>query len=182
MSLSLEPARARVLGLLHAAESECANGEWDSARVKYLALLELPPAARKRLLSPAQLNYITERLARPEMLSVGLCCKVRTSDGKTTWSFNDVKELEHAAPKAGVQTDKRSVCPLVLTPDKVLDSALQLANVTAADVVADLGCGDGRLLVRAAQRGARAVGFDVNPWCLERSRAAAEDAHCSDRI
>ena len=69
--------------------------------------------------------------------------------------------MEHEAPATGVQTDKRSVCPLVRTPTELLDAALQLAGVTATDVLADLGCGDGRMLLRTAQRGARAIGFDV---------------------
>ena len=52
----------------------------------------------------------------------------------------------------------------VATPSDVVARMLRLANVTEEDVVYDLGCGDGRIVVRAArQHGARGVGYDINP-------------------
>ena len=49
--------------------------------------------------------------------------------------------------------------PFVPTPMEVVDTMLDMARVTAADLVYDLGCGDGRIVIRAAQRfGARGVG------------------------
>ena len=52
----------------------------------------------------------------------------------------------------------------VATPSDVVAQMLRLANVTEQDVVYDLGCGDGRIVVRAAkQYGARAVGYDISP-------------------
>jgi hypothetical protein len=176
--MSLEPARAHVRDLLASAADDAKRGDWDAARVKYLAIQELPPAAQSALLSPAVLRTIQVRLAQLGSAAVGLCHKERRPDGRTQWVF----EHEHSAPVAGVQTDARSVCPLVLTPSEVLDAALELAEVTASDTLADLGCGDGRMLVRVAGRGARAVGFDVNPRCLSSSRAAATKAGCSERV
>lgn len=181
--MSLEPARARVRQMLATAAEDEERGDWEAARVKYLALQELPPAAQKQLLTPAILRTVKLRLEQPESAAVGLCRKQRcSSTGRTQWVFEQAQSPDHSTPVTGVQTDQRSVCPLVLTPPDVLDQALALANVTASDVVADLGCGDGRLLVRVAQRGARAVGFDVNPRCLVSSRVAAAQAGCSDRV
>ena len=175
-------ARAQyVHSLFAAADAKERLGDWQAARVHYLALLELPPVARAKLLTAADLRTIGERLARPEVALAGLCRRERGADGRTQWKFEEVAQLEHDAP-VNAQTDARSVCPVVKTPADVLDAALQLANVSANDLVADLGCGDGRLLLKAAQRGARAIGFDVNPWCLEHSRAAAANAGCSDRV
>jgi SAM-dependent methyltransferase len=62
----------------------------------------------------------------------------------------------------------------VPTPEQVVDAMLKLANVHQGDVVYDLGCGDGRMVVRAAkQYGVRGVGIDINP---ERIAEAKENA------
>src|SRR5437773_2472288 len=52
----------------------------------------------------------------------------------------------------------------VPTPQKVVDRMLELAKLTKDDVVFDLGCGDGRVVVSAARKyGARGVGIDIDP-------------------
>jgi hypothetical protein len=52
----------------------------------------------------------------------------------------------------------------VPTPQQVVDKMLEMAEIKEGDVVYDLGCGDGRIVVTAAKRyGVRAVGFDINP-------------------
>jgi ribosomal protein L11 methylase PrmA len=52
----------------------------------------------------------------------------------------------------------------VATPPDVVDRMLTLAGVTKTDVVYDLGCGDGRIVIAAAQKfGARGVGVDIDP-------------------
>src|SRR5687768_8237361 len=54
--------------------------------------------------------------------------------------------------------------PFVATPPDVVDRMLALANVGPRDVVYDLGCGDGRIVIAAAQKfGARGVGIDIDP-------------------
>ncbi len=68
------------------------------------------------------------------------------------------------------------------TPDDAIAAMIQLAQVTANDVVYDLGCGDGRLLVQAAQRGARGVGIDIDPLRIAEARALAAEAGVSDRL
>jgi len=67
--------------------------------------------------------------------------------------------------------------PFVPTPMTVVDAMLDLAKVGKDDIVYDLGCGDGRIVIRAAQRfGARGVGVDLNPKRVEEARAAAKKA------
>jgi len=52
----------------------------------------------------------------------------------------------------------------VPTPNEVVDTMLKMAGVTKKDTVYDLGCGDGRIVVTAAQKyGARGVGIDIDP-------------------
>jgi len=60
--------------------------------------------------------------------------------------------------------------PWVPSPMSMVRGMLTLAEVGPGDVVYDLGCGDGRMIVSAAQRyGARAVGIEIDPlrylWC-----------------
>jgi predicted RNA methylase len=58
----------------------------------------------------------------------------------------------------------------VPTPQDVVDIMLELAQVRKDDLVYDLGCGDGRIVVTAAKRyGCRAVGFDLDPRRVEES-------------
>jgi tRNA G37 N-methylase Trm5 len=60
----------------------------------------------------------------------------------------------------------------VPTPDDVVAAMLEVTNVTRNDVVYDLGCGDGRIAVAAANKGARAVCIDIDP---QRIREANEN-------
>jgi uncharacterized protein (TIGR03000 family) len=61
--------------------------------------------------------------------------------------------------------------PFVPTPQDVVDKMLELAAVTEKDVVYDLGCGDGRIVVTAAKKyGCKAVGFDLDPERVKESR------------
>lgn len=67
--------------------------------------------------------------------------------------------------------------PFVATSDEVARAMLRLAGVTANDVVYDLGCGDGRIVILAAQQyGARGVGIDINPDRIQQARARADEA------
>jgi SAM-dependent methyltransferase len=71
----------------------------------------------------------------------------------------------------------------VPTRTAVADAMLQLAKVTAADVVYDLGSGDGRVLILAAQKyGARGVGIEIDTALVARAREAARDGEVSDRV
>lgn len=80
--------------------------------------------------------------------------------------------LPAAAQQAGTLREPDVI--YVPTPQEVVDAMLKLANVHKGDVVYDLGCGDGRIVVTAAKRyGVRGVGIDINP---ERIRDAKENA------
>ena len=58
-----------------------------------------------------------------------------------------------------------------------------MAGVKPGDVVYDLGCGDGRIVVTAAQKfGARGVGVDIDPVRITESRENARQANVTDRI
>ena len=71
----------------------------------------------------------------------------------------------------------------VPTPNDVVDKMLEMAKVTAKDVVYDLGCGDGRIVITAAQKyGVRAVGVDIDPQRISEATANAKAAKLTNRV
>jgi cyclopropane fatty-acyl-phospholipid synthase-like methyltransferase len=73
--------------------------------------------------------------------------------------------------------------PYVPTPHDVVEQMLKLAGVRKTDVVYDLGCGDGRIVVMAAQKfGARGVGIDIDPERIAEAKQNAEQAGVTDRV
>jgi SAM-dependent methyltransferase len=67
--------------------------------------------------------------------------------------------------------------PYVPTPQVVVDKMLEVADVKPGDVLYDLGSGDGRIVVTAAQRfGVRGVGIDINPERIQEAEANAKQA------
>jgi SAM-dependent methyltransferase len=74
----------------------------------------------------------------------------------------------------GIQTN---LAPYVPSPPEVVDRMLTLAQVRRTDVVYDLGCGDGRIVIAAAKKfGARGVGVDIDPQRINESIANAKKA------
>lgn len=71
----------------------------------------------------------------------------------------------------------------VPTPEPVVDAMLNLAGVREGDVLYDLGSGDGRIPIAAAQRfGVRGVGIDINPVRVREANANAETAGVTDLV
>ena len=107
------------------------------------------------------------------------------------YSHRMVFMLGMAAMAAGVFAQQPKFEPSVGQPGKdvvwvptsqvVVDTMLNLAKVTAQDVVYDLGSGDGRTVITAAKRGARAKGIEYNPDMVELSKQNAAKEGVSDR-
>jgi precorrin-6B methylase 2 len=73
--------------------------------------------------------------------------------------------------------------PYVPTPQEVVDEMLKMANVHTGDIVYDLGCGDGRIVVTAAQKyGTRGVGVDLNPERIKEAKENAEKAGVANLV
>ena len=71
----------------------------------------------------------------------------------------------------------------VPTPEEIVDTMLKMAGVTAKDVVYDLGCGDGRIVITAAQKfGARGVGIDIDPERVAEATENVKKAGVADQV
>jgi hypothetical protein len=95
-------------------------------------------------------------------------------------AFVLLSAAENALPQG---QEKDLDTPYVPTPQVVVDRMLELAQIKPGDTVVDLGSGDGRIMITAAQRyGARGFGVELNPRLVEISNEAARSAGVADRV
>ncbi|MBI3933113.1 MAG: class I SAM-dependent methyltransferase [Acidobacteria bacterium] len=81
-----------------------------------------------------------------------------------------------AASQSGAVASGERVAPFVPTPMQIVDKMLEIASVSSGDVVYDLGSGDGRIVLRAAERfGARAVGVELDHGLAVESAEKAKE-------
>lgn len=64
--------------------------------------------------------------------------------------------------------------PYVATKKEKLQTIIKLANIKKKETVVDLGSGDGRLLYLAAEKGAKAIGYEINPYLVFYTRIRAK--------
>lgn len=95
-----------------------------------------------------------------------------------------VRPLRLVAERLGLRTPAPPVLgPFLSTPTDIIPALLELGNVTSSDTVADLGCGDGRILVEAVQRtGCKAIGIETDPTLVDAAIQRAKAAGVSDRV
>lgn len=73
--------------------------------------------------------------------------------------------------------------PYVPTTEEAVKAMLKLADVKNSDIVYDLGCGDGRIVIAAAKEyGARGVGIDINPERIQEAEANAKKAGVANQV
>jgi len=78
--------------------------------------------------------------------------------------LGDRLAVQGASAQVKIKPNRTPDCVYVPTPYDVVEKMLQMANVKKTDVIYDLGCGDGRIIVQAAKkRGCRAVGYEIEP-------------------
>ena len=83
----------------------------------------------------------------------------------------------------GVAADESVSAPFITSPEEVVQRMLQLAHTGPDDVVVDLGSGDGRIVIAAAQKfGARGLGIEIDAGLVKRSRENALKAGVADRV
>ena len=87
------------------------------------------------------------------------------------------------APLAAQQGDVHRDVPYVPTPPDVVEAMLKLGDVKKGDIMYDLGCGDGRIVIMAAQKfGARGTGVDIDPQRIKEAEDNAKQAGVTDRV
>src|SRR5512139_2288709 len=95
-------------------------------------------------------------------------------------AFTGIASIAHAQ---AVAPERRPDVIFVPTPEAVVQAMLKAAKVTKADVVYDLGCGDGRIVIAAARDfGARGVGIDIDPQRIAESQENARAAGVTGRV
>lgn len=73
--------------------------------------------------------------------------------------------------------------PYVPTPDEIVDEMIRMAGITEKDIVYDLGCGDGRIVIAATRKtGARGVGVDIDPDRIAECLVNAKEARVGDKV
>lgn len=90
---------------------------------------------------------------------------------------------ETTGAQTGKQMEREPDVHFVPTPAPVIHRMLTMAKVGPKDVVYDLGCGDGRIVIAAARDfGARAVGIDIDPQRVAEARANVKRAGVEDKV
>jgi len=107
--------------------------------------------------------------------------------GVALWLLAALLLVQSPAQGAGADEQakqtKRPDVIYVPTPQEVVDKMLELANVKKDDLVYDLGCGDGRIVVTAAKKfGCKAIGFDIDPERVKESRANVQQNNVGDLV
>src|ERR1700681_222665 len=76
-----------------------------------------------------------------------------------------------------------NLAPYIPTPQIVVERMLEAAHVKAGEMVYDLGSGDGRVIITAAQKfGARAVGVEIQPDLCRKTRERVQSLGLADRV
>jgi len=103
-------------------------------------------------------------------LAIGLLA-IAAAWGTSSYYQHEASKPTHEPPPPRPVAN----APYIPTSEAIVDRMLELAEVGADDVVYDLGCGDGRILVAAAKRnGCRCFGFDINPDRVAEARENAK--------
>lgn len=91
-----------------------------------------------------------------------------------SFRYNDKNDV-YIYPGAHGREDAADLAPFVPTPMPVVEKMLEMARVDKNDVLYDIGCGDGRIVIAAAKSyGARGVGIDIDAKLIEECEAAAK--------
>ncbi|UCC41749.1 MAG: methyltransferase domain-containing protein [Candidatus Aminicenantes bacterium] len=93
-----------------------------------------------------------------------------------SFRYDENDELELYDGSSG-RIDQVDLAPFVPTPMVIVEKMLEMSEVDKGDIVYDLGCGDGRIVIMAAERyGARGVGIDLDPQRISESKIGAANA------
>src|SRR5713226_598613 len=93
----------------------------------------------------------------------GMCQGCRRSESTVRWSFGIALVLASLPATAQDPRYTNKLAPYVASPARVVDRMLELASIKPGETLYDLGCGDGRILIAAAEKyKAKAVGVEIS--------------------
>jgi len=118
---------------------------------------------------------ISPRCLRHSLLALSMSL---IAAGAAAQAQKDQQEQKQFQPQVGQQGKDVVWVP---TPQALVDKMLDMAKVTPKDFVMDLGSGDGRTVITAAKRGARALGIEYNPDMVELSKHNAAKEGMTDK-
>jgi phospholipid N-methyltransferase len=96
-------------------------------------------------------------------------------------SFNLVQPLSVGVANAQDSSfESKKIVPFVPSPQVVVDKMVELVGVKQGDVVFDMGSGDGRIVIAAAKKGAKAIGFEIDGDLVKESRENIRNAGVQD--
>lgn len=121
----------------------------------------------------------------PTHLWIGLLLitfSLSTGCAQNTETTKDPEPVEQPQ-QTETSSERDPDVPYVPTPQPVVNRMLELANVDGDDLVYDLGSGDGRIVITAAEKyGARGIGIDIDPDRVREARANAKEAGLTDLV
>jgi uncharacterized protein (TIGR03000 family) len=113
---------------------------------------------------------------------------VKDKDGREhiiyLWTIQEARKVEPKKEPPVAKADDTIRVPYVPTPETVVEEMLKLAGVKEGDVVYDLGCGDGRIVVTAVKdfKAKKGVGVDIDPQRVKESKQNAKAAKVEDKV
>jgi SAM-dependent methyltransferase len=171
--LGKEPCAARLPLATH-----CPEHLIDRVRRSLMRGVTEPPGRRQSLaIEMAAISHLRGRIrygVRRLVTPTEADWRAVTLPLSLTRAYYLLRPLRLLANRTLNWFQPRLLAPMVPSVPVVVDRMLDLASVSASDVVYDLGCGDGRLLIQTAKRhGARGVGVDIDPECVAEATANA---------
>jgi len=136
-------------------------------------------------------SIVRSLIAGVGIVSIGIagCTQARNFEATSeeqTYTIQPYPSSDQAQAVSNPEAQAPTRSPDVVyvpTPTAVVNEMLRLADVKANDVVYDLGSGDGRIVIAAAQqRGARGTGIDIDPQRVQKANENAQKAGVSDRV
>jgi len=137
-----------------------------------------PEALETRAIAPGAIDRFRTATALEIEFNTGVKDAIYSLDPGSPYSFryDEGSTIELFLGSHG-RADAADLAPWVPTPQPVVDRMLELASVSDKDVLYDIGCGDGRIVITAARRyGARGVGIDIDKAMVDESDRNARSA------
>jgi SAM-dependent methyltransferase len=157
-----DDVRARETTIRNITENPVAYKIYPSGKPEARETRDIAPGAidRFRTAVPLEIEFAT-----------GLKDAIYSLDPGSPYSFryDEGTTIELFLGSHG-RSDAVDLAPWVPTPQPLVDRMLEIASVSGKDVLYDIGCGDGRIVITAARRyGARGVGIDIDKAMIDES-------------